>query len=86
MTPEQKKIYKFVAENPNSKVMDVVKATKLSKSLCYKFLSSEHFLKTKSIDKTGQSMTYTINDERVVSRPDLPNHHYIHQAFWRVAA
>jgi hypothetical protein len=86
MTPEQKKIYLFITENPNSKVIDVVMATKLSKSLCYKFLSSPHFLKTKNINKNGKSMTYTINDERVVSMPDLPNHHYIHQAFWRMAA
>lgn len=86
MTPEQKKIYKFVAENPNSKVMDVVKATKLSKSLCYKFLSKDHFIKTKIINKDGQYMTYVVNDMQVIANHLIPRHHYIHQAFWRMAA
>lgn len=86
MTPEQKKIYLFITENPNSKVIDVVMATKLSKSLCYKFLNKDHFIKTKVVSKQGQYTTYVVNDMQVISNYLIPRHHYIHQAFWRIAA
>lgn len=82
MTLDQYKIYKYVQENPNSKIDDVIAATKLSRSLVYKILNTPLFAKTKvRIDKFN-FMVYVINDSKVVAQYQTPKHHEIHQAFW----
>jgi hypothetical protein len=86
MSPDRKKIYAFVENNPNITVNDVVKATKLSRSLCYKFLSTEHFSSQLIKNENGQCMYFKINENRVIANGELPRHHELHRAFWGVAA
>lgn len=82
MSPDRKKIYEFLEKNPNITVNDVVKATKLSRSLIYKFLSTDHFSKKLIKNENGQCMYFKINENKVVLNGNLPRHHEIHQAFW----
>jgi hypothetical protein len=82
MTNDQYKIYKYVAEHPNTKIDDVIAATQLSRSQVYKILSTHLFSKKRvRIDKFNY-MSYVINDSKTVTEHQIPNHHEIHQAFW----
>lgn len=82
MTNDQYKIYKYVAEHPNTKIDDVIAATELSRSQVYKILSTHLFVKKRArIDKFNY-MVYVINDSKVVTEYQTPAHHEIHQAFW----
>jgi hypothetical protein len=82
MTNDQYKIYKYVAENPNTKIDDVIAATQLSRSQVYKILSTHLFSKKRvRIDKFNY-MSYVINDSKTVTEYQTPKHHEIHLAFW----
>lgn len=82
MTLQQIKIYNYVKENPNSRVDDVIKYTKFSRSFVYKFLSTKHFCKLQTKENNIHFMAYIINDTKVIANHQTPKHHEIHQAFW----
>lgn len=84
MTPDRKKIYDFVTKNPNVTVNQVVDATGLSRSLCYKYLSTDHFIGTKVKTELSQHMIFSVNNREMIANTDIPRHHYIHEAFWGV--
>ena len=86
MTPDQYKIYKYVQENPNSKIDDVIAATGLSRSLTYKILRTHLFVKTKIKSDGFNFMVYVVNDNKAIAQYQTPKHHEIHQAFWGMAA
>ena len=82
MTPERKRIYNYIKDNPNSSVMQVAEALGLSKSQCYKFLRTDSFISTKVKNHLTQYMTYRLNNRQVIADSNVPRHHEIHQAFW----
>ena len=82
MTPERKQIYKFIEQNPDSTIKEVVEALKLSQSQCYKFLRSDIFLKTKVNLPHTRYYIFRINNRQVVANHNVPRHHELHQAFW----
>ena len=86
MSPDRKRIYDFVEKNPNVTVNQVIDAIGLSRSLCYKFLVTEHFIANKVRNRMGGIvMIFSINDNKVIANQNIPIHHELHRAFWGVA-
>ena len=82
MTEDRKRIYEFIEENPNSSITEVVNALGLTRSQCYKYLSTDHFIGTNVKTSLTQYKIFRLNDRQVVANHNLPRHHEIHQAFW----
>lgn len=82
MTEDRKRIYEFIEENPNSSITEVVNALGLTRSQCYKYLSTDHFIGSTVKTPLGHFNTYKLNDRQVVANHNVPRHHELHQAFW----
>lgn len=83
MTEDRKRIYEFIEKNPNSSINDVVDALGLTKSQCYKYLRTDHFLGTIVRAPSTRYTVFRLNDRQVVANHNVPRHHELHQAFWR---
>lgn len=84
MTDDQVKIYNYVRDNPNTRIDDVIAATKLNRSFVYKFLSSDNFEKKKLREKHYQYMVYSTKEIKISPKFEVPKHHEIHKAFWGI--
>jgi ACT domain-containing protein len=82
MTEDRKRIYAFIEENPNSSITEVVNALGLTRSQCYKYLSTDHFIASNVKTSLTQYKIFRLNDRQVVANHNVPRHHEIHQAFW----
>lgn len=82
MTEDRKRIYEFIEENPNSSITEVVNALGLTRSQCYKYLSTDHFISSNVKTSLTQYKIFRLNDRQVVANHNVPRHHELHQAFW----
>ena len=82
MTEDRKRIYAFIEKNPNSSITEVVEALGLTRSQCYKYLRTDHFIGTNVKTSLTQYKIFRLNDRQVVANHNVPRHHEIHQAFW----
>ena len=82
MTEDRKRIYAFIERNPDSSITEVVEALGLTRSQCYKYLRTDHFIGTNVKTSLTQYKIFRLNDRQVVANHNVPRHHEIHQAFW----
>jgi hypothetical protein len=82
MTEDRKRIYAFIERNPGSSISEVVSALGLTRSQCYKYLRTDHFIGTPVKTSITEYKVYRLNDHQVVADYNVPRHHEIHRAFW----